>query len=252
MIKIALATALLALFGAKFPAAEAQSKSPHKKIDLSCDACHTTAGWQEIRFDHGQTHFPLDGRHAEQDCLTCHQVEDFSTASASCTSCHLDAHQGALGINCADCHGAEAWRPSSFAHDMTAFPLWGAHQAVACVQCHANETTYQVLEAAQTCFDCHADVFAQVPAAVHLQAGPDCETCHTQDQWQGGHNPAAIEIRFGPHEVSCGRCHKDGENYLSYTCADCHSFPLDEDEHRGLDPMDARCLDCHDNDVFDD
>jgi hypothetical protein len=249
MIKWALAatlTLLVALLGSPLiPPAQAQSKSPHVQTDLVCSACHTISGWQEIKFDHNKTGFELDGRHAEQRCLDCHQVERFTQVSPACASCHVDLHQDALGADCSGCHDTQVWRPSNFVHDMTAFPLWGAHEAIACVQCHANETSYQFLAVAQSCFDCHAGDFGQVRAAVHLQASIDCETCHTQDQWRGGHNPAAFEIRFGPHEVSCGRCHKNSADYLSYTCADCHTFSLDEEEHRGLDPNDARCLDCH-------
>ena len=232
--------------------AHAQTQSPHEEVELACSACHTTSGWNEIRFDHDSTGFALAGRHADQACLDCHRVENFSLADADCASCHADYHRGALGEDCASCHAEDAWRPSTFVHDAAAFPLWGAHEAVSCSGCHADQATFQFLEPAQTCFDCHADDFANVRAAVHLRAGPDCETCHTQDHWSGGHDPAAIEIRYGPHEVSCGRCHKRGEDYTSYTCADCHKFPLREPEHRGLDPDDARCMDCHGRGDFDD
>ncbi|MBT7587850.1 MAG: hypothetical protein HN558_20215 [Gemmatimonadetes bacterium] len=224
---------------------QAQSKSPHGKMDQSCNACHTTSGWKEIRFEHQQTGFPLAGQHALQHCLDCHQIDNLTLATPSCDNCHVDYHQAALGPECGQCHNAEAWYPSDFAHDMTAFPLWGAHEAIDCVQCHANEMTFQFAQEAQSCFDCHTQDFARARAVVHLQAAIDCETCHTQDQWQGGHNPADFEIRASPHEVNCNRCHKRGDDFLSYTCAECHEFSLNEEEHRGIDPLDARCLDCH-------
>ncbi|NKB68295.1 MAG: hypothetical protein GKR89_14630 [Candidatus Latescibacteria bacterium] len=252
VIKSCLAAVCLILGGGLVAPSYGQTQSPHQEMDLACSACHTTAGWRDIRFDHEETGFPLLDRHAEQGCLDCHRVEDFTLASPACSACHLDHHQGALEPQCGDCHDTVAWNPSAFVHDMTAFPLWGAHQAVDCVQCHANEVTFQFGQEAETCFDCHAVDFARPQAAVHLQAATDCETCHTQDQWRGGHDPAAFEIRFGPHEVSCSRCHKFGDDYMSYTCADCHEFPLDEEEHRGIDAQDARCMDCHtENEVGD-
>lgn len=224
---------------------QAQSKSPHNEMDMACSACHTTSGWQEIRFEHEKTGFVLSGQHARQNCLACHRIADFGQANPSCGSCHIDLHQGALDPECGQCHNAEAWYPADFVHDMTAFPLWGAHEAIDCVQCHANETSFQFAAEPESCFDCHVQDFARARAVVHLQAATDCETCHTQDQWQGGHNPADFEIRSGPHELNCERCHKRGDDFFSYTCADCHEFDLDEPEHRGIDPQDARCLDCH-------
>ena len=223
----------------------AKTRSPHRQAGLQCNQCHTTAGWKEVRFEHAATSFPLEGRHISQPCLACHRVEDFSSAQPACSSCHTDYHQGAVDADCALCHTPAAWKPATFSHERTAFPLWGAHQAVACVQCHADERTFQFAIRPETCFDCHERDLGRASVAVHLEAGPDCETCHTLDQWQGGHNPAWFEIRSGHHEVDCGRCHQREGDYQSYTCASCHRFSLDVAEHRGLDPQDARCLECH-------
>jgi len=236
---------VLALLWGQPPAGEAATRSPHRKVERGCTECHTTSGWKEIVFDHGQTRFDLEGRHAEQACLDCHGVEDFNAATASCLTCHADYHQGCLGDDCGSCHGFAGWRPAIFDHELTAFPLWGAHGAVDCVQCHVNEVTFQFAEELQTCFDCHERDFGRARVAVHLTAGPDCETCHTLDTWQGGHDPAWFEIRSGHHEAACRRCHKRQEEYASYTCADCHRFPLKVEEHRELDVQDARCLECH-------
>ena len=81
-------------------AGEAATRSPHRKVERGCAECHTTHGWKEIVFDHGQTSFDLEGRHAEQGCLDCHVVEDFTAATGSCLACHSDYHQGHLGDDC--------------------------------------------------------------------------------------------------------------------------------------------------------
>lgn len=237
---------VLILFLSGGPAhSAAKTRSPHRQAGFECSQCHTTSSWKEIRFDHLPTGFPLEGRHAAQPCLACHQVEDFSSVQPACASCHTDYHQGALDADCARCHTPMGWKPATFSHEQTAFPLWGVHQAVACVQCHADERSFQFLLQPETCFDCHERDFGRARVAMHLEAGPDCETCHTLDQWQGGHNPVWFEIRSGHHEVSCGRCHQRGEDYQSYTCAACHRFSLTVPEHQGIDPQDARCRECH-------
>ena len=61
-----------------------------------------------------------------------------------CTDCHADAHAGQLakradGGRCESCHDVNGFRPARFGpedHAKTAYPLAGAHLAVACDQCH--------------------------------------------------------------------------------------------------------------------
>jgi len=231
--------------------AGARSWSPHGEIERGCADCHTASGWQEIVFDHDSTAFALENGHAEIACTTCHRLDDFTAAAPGCAGCHADRHQGALDADCSRCHQTAGWTPAIFSHDDAAFPLWGAHGALDCIQCHANEITYQFAAPAQDCYDCHATDFAATRVAVHFSAGPDCETCHTLDSWEGGHDPAWLEIRSGHHAVSCGRCHKRGPDYTSHTCVDCHRFPLDVPEHGGLDPEDAGCRACHPHELGD-
>lgn len=249
----AVATAGLLLLLSTAPEAQSagepparRSLSPHEAGVGECSSCHTTTGWTDIRFDHESTAFSLSAAHAEAACLDCHRVQRFDDRTADCAVCHDGVHQQALGPECADCHTDDDWQPAGlFSHDATAFPLWGAHGALDCVACHADERTFQFVEPAALCIDCHEAEFGQPAVSVHLTAGPDCETCHTLDGWSGGHDPMWFEIRSGPHEVDCARCHKRLPDYPSYTCAECHEFSLQEEEHRGIDPDDARCLDCH-------
>lgn len=223
----------------------APPRSPHGELAQACTQCHTTSSWQEIHFDHETTSFPLEGQHVTVACTACHRLDDFTSAGSDCLTCHTDGHEGALESDCAVCHDPVDWTAAGFDHEMSTFPLWGAHGATACVQCHANEVTWQFSVAPETCYDCHRADFGQASVTVHLTAGPDCESCHTLDRWQGGHDPIWFEIRGGKHEADCSRCHKRPPDYLSYTCADCHKFEFDVEEHVGLDADDARCLDCH-------
>lgn len=240
----------VALLATTTVTAAAPPRSPHGESVGECQTCHSTVSWNQVTYDHLLTVFSLEGSHADAACTSCHQLENFA-ADGDCMSCHVDGHEGALASDCAQCHDPQDWRALGFEHDMTTFPLWGAHGAADCVQCHANEVTWQFGVPPEACMDCHETDFGLAPVVVHLTAGPDCETCHTLNQWSGGHDPMWYEIRSGPHEVDCARCHKRAPDYPSYTCADCHKFSLEEEEHRGIPVEDARCLDCHSGDFGD-
>lgn len=61
-----------------------------------CTRCHGTNSWFPEVFDHNTTRFPLDGRHAEIDCMACHAVEQEDGTS-------LVIYQ-IERFECADCH----------------------------------------------------------------------------------------------------------------------------------------------------
>ena len=62
----------------------------------NCTHCHTSANWQPELFDHDETEFPLEGRHAEIECKACHKVKmiegeeriEFKMESFECIDCH--------------------------------------------------------------------------------------------------------------------------------------------------------------------
>lgn len=64
--------------------------------ETDCVRCHVTASWVPEKFDHSTTAFPLDGRHAEVECMACHQVEQEDGTSVviykiekfACIDCH--------------------------------------------------------------------------------------------------------------------------------------------------------------------
>jgi len=119
----------------------------------SCAACHSTNSWLEISsFDHSKTGFPLEGAHRSLVCSQCHrpanpkagiQSINFKGAPTKCAACHDDVHGGQFavstsGTDCSRCHDSVQWKPAPlFNHDtQTAFALKGAHEHVACDQCH--------------------------------------------------------------------------------------------------------------------
>lgn len=114
---------------------------------VDCQTCHTTSAWQGGRFDHAQTRFPLRGAHQVQQCSSCHRDNVYAGKPTDCVACHRGEYDRTTNpnhvasnypTNCQTCHGEIGWRPATFNHAATRFPLTGAHQAVSCSQCHAN------------------------------------------------------------------------------------------------------------------
>lgn len=117
----------------------------------ACGDCHSTALWDLAEFDHAGTGFPLDGAHRTAECASCHVPETlpdgrvrqpFRGLDATCASCHETPHRDQFdGRSCASCHDTVRFTVEAFDHERTAFPLAGAHQAVACASCHTPERT---------------------------------------------------------------------------------------------------------------
>lgn len=113
-----------------------------------CENCHRVVSWNEVRFDHQQTSFALEGKHATVSCRQCHFVANgqvfnsliFRDLSKKCANCHSDIHAGQFTDDkqevCLKCHGFESWKPVKFNHNDTRFKLDGGHKDVACNKCH--------------------------------------------------------------------------------------------------------------------
>jgi hypothetical protein len=246
---------------------------PHKGVfKQDCAACHTVNGFKPAAaFDHAaRTRFPLVGKHAQALCVSCHKsaapepvplaekVVDFRGAKTECASCHEDVHRGQLGTACQSCHAAEApsFKPATFSHERSSFPLTGKHAGVACDKCHKTETSsfpsgmataVRYKGIATECRACHADV--------HLgQLEARCETCHTTSSFAvtSYRHKTPASFFAGLHSrLPCADCHKKIEAYfpagpgvalrftgLAATCQTCH-----RDVHQGA--LGDRCESCH-------
>src|SRR3990167_1363700 len=105
-------------------------------------------------FNHLMTDFPLKGRHVDVECAQCHVAGKlFRDAPGQCVDCHKkdDVHQGKQGKTCDSCHATENWRDAKFDHGKTTFPLKGAHQQVACNQCHRSPDFKQTPDQCASC-----------------------------------------------------------------------------------------------------
>jgi hypothetical protein len=244
-----------------------------------CANCHSEHNGEEFQlihwipskenFDHNQTGYPLQGKHAGIACSQCHTAAHINRAirplirmkdlgqtflglSPECTSCHQDPHRGQLGQNCLQCHNFVDWKAATkFDHNKTRYPLTGLHLQVACEKCHTaekpgGEARFAGLPFAK-CGDCHADP--------HHGAFPQsCETCHTTSGWkkipasqQFDHSKTRYPL-LGKHaEVDCLQCHGSGnfKRPVAFAkCSDCHT----PDPHRGQfakRPDKGECSACH-------
>lgn len=240
-----------------------------------CARCHTLESFAAARgrsFDHSAwTGFALSGAHRLAACTACHDEaadpafphgrlgpssKKFPGPPGECSTCHADAHGGALaaadggapGTNCAACHTTSSFRALTKPFDhaqVTGFALTGAHEPLACADCHAALRQPEASgrrfarAAGQACSDCHADPHAgQFRAANGAPA--DCARCHPAS---GSFTPAADfdhqrDARFALDEthsgLDCSACHQSypaagGKSVTRYkplgvSCKDCHGF----------------------------
>jgi hypothetical protein len=232
--KIALCLALL-VTGTL--AAQERTRSPHGALKLECTACHRSATWTEVSispaFDPGKWGFPLAGAHASTSCRACHQSLDFKGTSTSCVSCHADRHRGELGADCARCHTPRSFLDRTAmarAHQLTRFPLEGAHQAVDCTSCHTptGQGGLQFVARSTDCVSCHKPDYLAVRSPDHVQGGfpQDCSQCHSSATWSRGrfnHDGTSFPLSGAHRAVGCIQCHTSGRYKGTPTqCVVCH------------------------------
>jgi hypothetical protein len=218
---------------------------------------------------HPAAAYPLTPPHDAVACNGCHEQRRTRNAATSprragdCAACHDDPHAGqfnARGATCSDCHHPTHFTPARFGiaqHATAAFPLTGAHTAVACHRCHApvpGERPLRFSSAPTACADCHGD-------AHRGQLGRDCAACHTTTSFHDralpfDHGATGFALRGAHAHADCAACHprtapdRDGHVFApaaGRACADCH-----EDPHLGQFRRDgaraADCAACHDED----
>ncbi|MCU0509548.1 MAG: hypothetical protein MUC34_14375 [Anaerolineae bacterium] len=214
-------------------------------LGQACAQCHTPDDWQDAKFDHAATTFPLEGSHSEAACQECHVAGRLKGTPAQCVECHAedDAHGGRFGADCAQCHTPDDWEDATFDHATTAFPLTGAHQQVRCEQCHRDGRFSGM---STDCASCHED-----PAYHRGLFAQGCDACHATAGWQ----PARLDLTHSfplshgtPAVSSCRTCHAD--TLFGYTCYGCHEHDPAEmqEEHADEGIADiGDCAGCHPN-----
>lgn len=248
-------------------------KDSHEgKFGGDCSRCHNTADFRQVslaKFDHGKTHYPLEGRHLQVRCEKCHPSGRMTdpVSHERCLSCHHDEHQGQFASrpdrgDCASCHEVAGFKPARYdleQHENSRFPLKGAHLAVACNRCHERKQGEGKLNIQKFQFDdrscriCHRDVHKGQADKWMQQTG--CDFCHTTDSWHQStfnHDSTTFPLVGKHQKVTCGKCHQkdqagtvDEVVQLRITGTEC--TPCHQDKHRGQFDKEksADCKHCH-------
>lgn len=270
--------------------AACHANSPHRAEVLAaarvadgpgdgCAGCHRAddAAWTSGRMtasQHAQAGFVLTPPHHEVACSKCHTAPTWGErypgrSPDDCRACHQDVHGGQFAdeakyARCTACHDRAHWAPPRFgvaAHAATAFPLTGAHEAVACGRCHAQAdgAPRAFHGTSSRCADCHRDVhqgrFDRDGLPKVVGGGADCARCHDTTafapttapfdhaRWTG-HALAGAHV-----QLACAACHPagaaDGRRHGAVAgtdCASCH-----RDVHEGQFAVAGRvdCARCH-------
>ncbi len=237
-----------------------QTNSPHGvAFKVSCKTCHSSKGWQLDKsiysFDHNTTKLPLAGQHVQVSCRQCHPTLVFSEAKTNCIDCHMDIHQATVGFNCTRCHTPQSWLVNNInnIHQMSRFPLIGAHRTADCSQCHKSESLLRFDAIGINCVDCHLDKYLATTNPNHPQGGisRECILCHsmTAFEWGGaGFNHNVFPLVQGHSVPKCSDCHKtSGFSGLSTNCNSCHQpdFAAANNPDHNASKFATTCQDCH-------
>ena len=229
-----------------------------------CQSCHSQNAWQPASFDHDAQYFPIySGKHngTWNNCSDCH-TDPNNYSIFSCITCHEhnqadtdDHHQGVQGYiyesnACYACHPTGN-AGGSFNHDLSNFPLTGAHLTVACEDCHVNGYSQPP---STVCSDCHQSNYNGTTNPNHQSLGIaiTCETCHTTNPgWQPAQFPQHSQYfeLLGQHAAitDCNACHNGNYNLTSAECLQCHQ----NDYNTAANPnhtaagIPTTCGDCH-------
>jgi hypothetical protein len=234
-------------------------QSPHGKIKIACELCHSTDSWsmrKNTPFKHDSTGFILAGRHKNVQCRSCHQKLVFVKRGSDCLSCHTDIHRQELGQNCQRCHTLESWLISDMKqkHFETRFPLLGKHALATCDACHTQASIHKYAGTPLTCVACHKTNYETTSSPNHAAAGfnTNCSQCHNVStlSWSGAfdHNLTALPLTGAHRAIACSQCHLNNKfSKLSSFCYDCHTsdFTRVQFPNHVTGNFNHDCLQCH-------
>jgi hypothetical protein len=233
---------------------------PHGAFQGDCSECHGAEAWKPVlptaRQRHARSGFPLEGAHAAAECRACHATLDFSQSNRMCASCHEDPHRGELGIDCSRCHGARSFLDPAVLrrmHQLSNFPLTGAHAALDCEGCHrpAASGHLQFVATRAECQACHIDLARSVRSPDHSGFPAECSQCHSTLGWDRGrfdHAATAFPLTGAHVATACNACHGDGVYAgKSTACVSCHRADYDgttQPAHAAAG-FPTECASCH-------
>jgi nitrate/TMAO reductase-like tetraheme cytochrome c subunit len=252
-------------FQATVNPAHATNLFPH-----DCRTCHNESAWTPSTFDHASTAFPLSGAHQTRPCLDCHTGGNYALTYSDCYQCHQSDYQSAanpghasnqFSFDCTACHTTTSWRPSTFNHATTNFPITGAHTSATCLDCHVGGNYTLVYT---DCYQCHQSDYtsATLPANhAALNLNHNCAVCHTQSSWdpatlfRTSHNVNApsgfpiygsVKHKYQDEWDRCDECHTTNVT-ATFCCTSCHEHSNKnemDNEHNGVSGYSYNCTSC--------
>ena len=227
--------------GMECRACHSQDDRHRAQFTVDCSDCHTTNGWNDITFNHARSSFPLEGAHASADCAACHPGGRYVGTESTCIGCHAseDRHNGEFGADCSACHQPTRWEDWTFDHDLSAFPLTGAHRGASCQSCH-NGGSFGGTPS--SCAGCHSK-----PGSHGSAFGSNCGACHSTSAWRPAsfNGPHPFSMNHGGAGGNCGKCHPS--SLMDYTCYSCHDKSKMQDKHKEITSNLGNCVACHAN-----
>ncbi|HEY6911593.1 MAG TPA: cytochrome c3 family protein [Myxococcales bacterium] len=155
----------------------------------------------------------------------------------------------ASGTKCEACHTAAGWRPVTFDHSKSGFPLEGRHLSASCRACHTSDDYRAPVP--RTCAACHKDAHTG-------ELGSRCASCHDARDWTSRFGPDAHrQTNFpltGRHAaIPCEECHLDQRDRTftrsTLDCVACHQRDFARTAGTALDHSRAGfgtdCKSCH-------
>lgn len=214
----------------------------HGALGTDCASCHDAKAWQQPRFDHDKTNFPLTNKHRDVPCAACHAGQRYKGTPKQCVGCHLpdDVHKGSQGTQCANCHSTADWASQKFDHAReTGFALLGRHAHIGCGDCHRSGNLKDPIP--KDCIGCHKSDDRHAG-----RLGPACADCHGNETWQVTDFDHLARFKFaleGAHaSLDCHVCHTGvaKDQKLGTECVGCHRA---DEPHGGTSGR--QCEQCH-------
>jgi hypothetical protein len=243
-------------------------RDPHQdKFGQNCSECHNETSFAIVRgankFDHNKTNFRLEDKHLAVNCKLCHKTKFTDPLKFKlCTDCHNDYHEGQfaekeISPDCSKCHTTKGFSLFSYTleqHNLSSFPLQGAHVATACIDCHKKQKDWSFKGIGRNCKDCHNDIHKNLIDEKYYP-GEECKMCHNTGSWgdiRFDHSKTVFSLTGVHGNQKCEACHlingSDGIGHekfsgLSTNCSSCHlDKHFKQFEKNGI----TDCVECHD------
>jgi hypothetical protein len=206
-------------------------------FSMDCSSCHTTnPDWKPAKLDNHDQFYPLKGAHKmiANDCATCHKG-NYTNTPKTCAGCHIEDYNqtkdpphmtSQFSTDCASCHTETAWKPTTFDHDGSFFPIYsGKHKGLwtECKDCHENPGNFKEF----TCTGCHVNPETDnkhVGVGGYFYNSQACFGCHPNGDKNDmfDHNATNFPLTGAHLQVDCKSCHTSGFKGTPTNCESCH------------------------------